>query len=152
MQIQFYNNFNNLKVVEYLAQYFISLSNKNYLKTCRKKMLTENLNKLFIRDLDGLINELNLYKNENNLWTVHGDITNSAGNLALHLVGNLQHFIGKELGGTNYVRTREREFSLKNVSRETIIKQIEDTKIIVNKTLKTLDTNKLQDQYPILAF
>ena len=115
-------------------------------------MLTENLNKLFTRDLDGLINELNLYKNENDLWTVYGDITNSAGNLALHLIGNLQHFIGKELGGTNYVRTREREFSLKNVSRETIIKQIEDTKIMVNKTLKTLDTNKLQDQYPILVF
>lgn len=115
-------------------------------------MLTENLNKLFTRDLDGLINELNLYKNENDLWTVYGDITNSAGNLALHLIGNLQHFIGKELGGTNYVRTREREFSLKNVSRETIIKQIEDTKIMVDKTLKTLDTNKLQDQYPILVF
>ena len=115
-------------------------------------MLTENLNKLFTRDLDGLVNELNLYKNENDLWTVYGDITNSAGNLALHLIGNLQHFIGKELGGTNYVRTREREFSLKNVSRETIIKQIEDTKIMVGKTLKTLDTNKLQDQYPILVF
>lgn len=115
-------------------------------------MLTENLNKLFTRDLDGLINELNLYKNENDLWTVYGDITNSAGNLALHLIGNLQHFIGKELGGTNYVRTREREFSLKNVSRATIIKQIEDTKIMVDKTLKTLDTNKLQDQYPILVF
>jgi hypothetical protein len=88
------------------------------------------LKKLFIRDLDGLINELKLYENENDMWKVEGDITNTAGNLCLHLVGNLQHFIGKELGKTDYVRVWEREFSLKNVSRQTLIKQVEEAKEI----------------------
>ncbi len=88
------------------------------------------MKKLFIRDLDGLINELKLYENENDMWKVEGDITNTAGNLCLHLVGNLQHFIGKELGKTDYVRVWEREFSLKNVSRQTLIKQVEEAKEI----------------------
>ena len=115
-------------------------------------MLTENLEKLFTRDLNKLIEELNLYKNENDLWIINGEISNSAGNLALHLVGNLQHFIGKELGGSDFIRNRELEFSLKNVSRETIISQIENTKEVINKTLKNLDLHQLEAQYPLLVF
>ena len=86
------------------------------------------------------------------MWKIKGEISNSAGNLSLHLVGNLQHFIGKELGGMNYKRLRELEFSVKNVSRETLISQIENTKEIINKTLDGLDEMQLQAQYPILVF
>src|SRR4051812_26911639 len=40
---------------------------------------------------------------------------NSFGNLVLHLSGNLNHFVGAQIGGTGYVRDREREFTEPNV-------------------------------------
>jgi uncharacterized damage-inducible protein DinB len=36
---------------------------------------------------------------------------NSVGNLVQHLVGNLNHFVGAQLGKTGYVRQREKEFT-----------------------------------------
>ncbi|MFQ3650876.1 MAG: DinB family protein [Gemmataceae bacterium] len=36
---------------------------------------------------------------------------NSVGHLVLHLTGNLNHFAGARLGGTGYIRDREREFT-----------------------------------------
>jgi uncharacterized damage-inducible protein DinB len=114
-------------------------------------MLKENLKKLFTKDMDRLVNELELYENESDIWKIKGEVTNCAGNLTLHLVGNLQHFIGKELGGTDFIRSRELEFSLKNVSRKTLINQIENTKEIIIKTLESLEENQLEAQYPLLV-
>ena len=48
---------------------------------------------------------------EKQLWTKPVDPGNSAGHLILHLTGNLNHFVGAQLGGTGYVRDREREFT-----------------------------------------
>ena len=70
-------------------------------------MLTEVLNLIFERDLKKLKLEIEQYHAENKIWIVDKQIPNSAGNLCLHLVGNLNTFIGKELGGTDYVRNRE---------------------------------------------
>ena len=75
-------------------------------------MLTETLIKLFKRDLGKLKEEVDSYQNEANLWIVTNDVSNSAGNLCLHLVGNLNHFIGAVLGDSGYVRQRDLEFSL----------------------------------------
>ena len=88
---------------------------------------------LFERDLNKLITEVELYKNEENLWIVENNITNSAGNLTLHLIGNLNTFIGKEIGKTAYIRDRDLEFSQKNVSRIELIQKINETKIIIKK-------------------
>ena len=85
-------------------------------------MLTKNLIKLFKRDLTKLKEEIQLYNKESNLWITDKLVSNSAGNLALHLVGNLNHFIGTALGNTGYVRQRDLEFSLKNISVEELIK------------------------------
>jgi hypothetical protein len=73
-------------------------------------MMIQPYLEFFLRDLDKLKEELSLYKNENDLWTVKGDIQNSAGTLTLHLVGNLKHFIGAQIGFTGYIRNRDREF------------------------------------------
>ena len=70
-------------------------------------MLTGVLNLIFERDLKKLKLEIEQYQAENKIWIVDKQIPNSAGNLCLHLVGNLNTFIGKELGGTDYVRNRE---------------------------------------------
>ena len=91
-------------------------------------MLTQTLNKLFKRDLNKLKEEIKLYSNESNLWLIDKDVLNSAGNLCLHLVGNLNHFIGAEIGKTNYIRQRDLEFSLKNVPRAELIQQVDDVR------------------------
>ena len=65
-------------------------------------MTRETLIKLFKRDLNKLIEEINSYSQESNLWKLDGLVTNTAGNLCLHLVGNLNHFIGAILGETGY--------------------------------------------------
>ncbi len=115
-------------------------------------MLLETLIKLFKRDLIKLKGEIDLYKNENNLWLVHKDITNSAGNLCLHLVGNLNAFIGAELGHTGYIRQRNLEFSLKDVPRVELLKKVDDTIIMVENVLKKLTIKDLSKYFPIDVF
>ncbi len=111
-------------------------------------MITDSLSKLYIRDLDRVISEINLYQSEGNLWKVAEGINNSAGNLALHLVGNLKTFIGKNLGGIDYVRDRPAEFALKNVPKMELIDGLETTKESVVRSLNSLTNNDLEKIYP----
>ena len=88
-------------------------------------MIIETLKILFARDLKRLRNEIELYNNEDNLWEIEKNITNSAGNLCLHLIGNLNTYIGIEIGETDYIRNRELEFSLKNIPKADLLKNID---------------------------
>nr|WP_294937369.1 DUF1572 family protein [uncultured Flavobacterium sp.] len=115
-------------------------------------MNADTLISLFERDLNKVIAEIELYKNEENIWRVEKNISNSAGNLTLHLIGNLNTFIGKEIGKTNYVRNRELEFSQKNVPRKELIENIIDTMKVVKDSLITVTNEELQKDYPILKF
>ena len=115
-------------------------------------MKIETLKILFNRDLNKLKQEIELYQNENNLWEIEKGISNSAGNLCLHLIGNLKSFIGSELGKTNYVRNRPLEFSLKHIPKTELIEKIEATILVLNKTLDTVTPEILKQEYPILVF
>ena len=115
-------------------------------------MLTETLIKLFNRDLNKLKTEIELYKNETNLWELDTNISNCAGNLCLHIVGNLNAFIGAGLGNTGYVRQRDLEFSLKNVPRTELLRQINDVIIVVESTLRTLTNEDIQKEYKRRVF
>ena len=97
-------------------------------------MITESLIEIFERDLNKLIIEINLYKEENSLWIIKEGISNSAGNLCLHIIGNLNHFIGAVLGNSGYVREREKEFSLKNIPRKELVSNIEKTIAVVKES------------------
>jgi len=114
-------------------------------------MITEVLNKIIQRDLQKLKSEIESYKDESNLWRIEKNISNSAGNLCLHLVGNLNTYIGATLGQTGYVRDRDAEFSLKNIPRKELIQKIEDTISVVSKVLPTLDDDTIQKEYPLLV-
>ena len=114
--------------------------------------MKEILLQLFQRDLEKLKTEITSYKDEKKMWEVSGDIKNSAGNLCLHLLGNLQHFIGATLGNSGYKRNRDAEFSIKNVPVEEIQKEIDETIVILKKTLGELDEKRLKDIYPINVF
>ena len=112
-------------------------------------MMIQNYQESFLRDLNKLREEISLYKNEADLWAVKGEIKNSAGTLALHLTGNLKHFIGTQLGNTGYVRQRDKEFSERNVSREKLISGIDEVIDTVKKVLPTLKDEDLEKEYPI---
>jgi hypothetical protein len=107
---------------------------------------------IFERDILKLKDELNAFETELNIWAVPPGISNSAGNLALHLMGNLNHFIGASLGNTGYVRTRDLEFSTKNVSRAQLLADIDQTIIVVKHTLSSLTTAQLEQQFPFELF
>lgn len=112
----------------------------------------ESLKKLLLRDLDALAKEIDLYPTEESLWMLTGDIKNTAGNLCLHLCGNLQHFIGRILGQSAYVRNRDAEFADKNIPKEKLLTEIEATKRAIADTLSKLDPSKLEAEYPIQVF
>jgi hypothetical protein len=111
-------------------------------------MLTDTLKILFSRDLVKLKQELESYKNEDNIWRIDRNILNSAGNLCLHLIGNLNTYIGAELGNTGYIRNRPEEFSLKNIPRQELISKIEHTIEMLNITLDSLTEDQLNSEYP----
>ena len=115
-------------------------------------MLKDTIIKLFKRDLNKLIEEIDLYKDESHLWKIEGSITNSAGNLCLHLVGNLNYFIGAILGDTGYVRQRELEFSLKDVPKAELINQVEETIVVVENALNKLTEADLKKDYKLQVF
>ncbi|CAN1554790.1 Protein of unknown function DUF1572 [Flavobacteriaceae bacterium] len=112
-------------------------------------MLTDSLQNLLERDLNKLKAEINAYQNEQNLWKVDRNISNSGGNLCLHLIGNLKTYIGFTLGNIHYVRDRPLEFSNANVPRAELIEAIEETQIILKKTLSGLTESQLLDDYPV---
>lgn len=115
-------------------------------------MLTKTLIKIFKRDLKKLKIKMASYKNENNLWLQEKDISNSAGNLCLHVVDNLNHFVGSVLGNSGYIRKRDLEFSLKNVSRIEMSKQIDATMVMVEDTLSELSNVDLEAPYSLIVF
>ncbi len=115
-------------------------------------MVIDVLSKLFARDLGKLKAEIELYPNESEIWKTDGEITNSAGNLTLHLIGNLKHFVGATLGSSGYVRDREKEFSETYVPRQELLTGIDETAADVTRTLASLSEEDLRKTYPIKVF
>ena len=115
-------------------------------------MVIETLQKIFKRDLEKLKQEIDSYRDENNLWVVDKSIANSAGNLCLHLVGNLNTYIGAEIDKAGYARDRDREFSQKNIPKDELVKMIEDTITVVANGLNKLKEEDLEKEYPLLVF
>jgi uncharacterized damage-inducible protein DinB len=111
-------------------------------------IILETLLNLFDRDLQRLEDEITLYQHEEALWKVQGEIKNSAGNLCLHLCGNLQHYIGAKLGKTAYVRNRDNEFAAKGLSKAELIAEVQKTKQVVREALETLKPSSLETEYP----
>ena len=108
--------------------------------------------KLYMRDLDRLNDEILAYPNEIDLWKIDANIKNSGGNLALHIIGNLNHFIGATLGKTAFVRERDNEFKNKNIPRQTITDAIFELKTTLKKALSSLIHEDLNENYPLEVF
>jgi uncharacterized damage-inducible protein DinB len=104
-----------------------------------------------LRDLDAIERQIVAYPEEAALWQKVPRIPNSAGNLVLHLTGNLQHLVGAVLGGSGYVRDREAEFGRREVPRAELLAALEATRQAVDTTLPRLTEAVLESEFPIVV-
>lgn len=114
--------------------------------------MIDSLIAIFERDLQRLHNQIEMYSSDDLLWSTVEGVTNSGGNLCLHLVGNLRTFIGGQLGNTGYVRDRHAEFNDKFVDRNKMLADVLDTKVMVTQTIQSLSATDLEAVYPIEVF
>jgi len=115
-------------------------------------MIIETLKTVFKRDLEKLKSEMELYRNENNLWRFEKGIANSGGNLCLHILGNLNAYIGVGLAGSDYKRQRDLEFSLKHIPTDELIQRINDTILVVESGLNNLTEDRMKGDFPIVIW
>ena len=115
-------------------------------------MLRKILVELYERDLSKLREEIGQYTNEADLWKTSDGISNPAGNLCLHLTGNLKHFFGAVLGNNGYVRDRDSEFVSKEISKSDMLADIDATRHVVMSTLAEMTEEDFEKPYPIEVF
>jgi DinB superfamily len=108
----------------------------------------DDLRKLLVRDLEGFQREIALFPDDAALWRVVPGITNSAGNLALHVAGNLQYFVGTCVGRGTYVRNRPAEFSTRGGSRGEVDSALRAAIDAVNGTLTSCSDATLNEAMP----
>lgn len=112
-------------------------------------MLHTILAKFYERDIRKLIEEVNLFKNEENLWKTHGSIKNASGNLVLHIIGGTNYLIGNLLAHTGYVRHRDQEFIRKGVPRKELVEQLEALIPMITGTLNAFQPGQMEEDFPI---
>jgi uncharacterized damage-inducible protein DinB len=113
-----------------------------------KSSINNSVKKILERDLNKVINEIQLFENDKKMWVISGSINNSAGNLALHIAGAVNHFIGNVLGNNDYVRTRDKEFSEKNLPKELVTRNLRQAIETVQKVLPLISEQDMQNEFP----
>jgi len=111
-------------------------------------MLSHELAALYARDLTRLVQELSAFPDTATLWQTRAGITNSAGNLALHLEGNLREFIGRLLGQIDYQRDRPREFSDSGIEKAELIARLTAVRDEIPPVIAGLTFEQLDADFP----
>ncbi len=114
--------------------------------------MKEALINLFHRDLLRVKSEIQAYKNKKAIWVVANEVNNSSGNLVLHLVGNLNTYIGAILGHTGYRRNRDKEFTDKDVTLDFLMTQLDETDHMIERVLSLMTEKNFQEKYPVKVF
>jgi uncharacterized damage-inducible protein DinB len=90
---------------------------------------------------------------EQQLWAKPVDPGNSVGHLILHLAGNLNHFVGAQLGGTGYVRDREREFTETDIpSKRAVLDRLAAAVANFRRVVSGLNAEQLAATHPTATF
>lgn len=110
--------------------------------------LARDLSLLLVRELEGVRREIELFSDDVSPWRTLPGVTNSAGNLALHVAGNLQHYVGAVLGGTGYVRNRDAEFGRRSGSRAEVVAELDAAIKTVRGVLPGLPADRIDAPYP----
>ena len=98
----------------------------------------KDIARVIARELDRVAEEISAYRDERNLWVTQGAQRNAPGTLALHLAGNLLHYIGAGLGDTGYVRDRPAEFNDRDVPRDELVRRLHEARDVAVKVLSGL--------------
>jgi hypothetical protein len=106
---------------------------------------------LFRRDLSRMQQQVEAFPNDEMLWRTEPGITNPAGNLVLHLEGNLREYVGRQLGGAAYSRNRPLEFSAKAASKAELVQRVAELKNLVPDVIAGLSPEAMQKDYPELV-
>lgn len=109
-------------------------------------MLVREVAAIFDRDLRALAREIEAYPDERDLWRRPPGVTNSAGTLALHLAGNVQHYLGAVFGGTGYRRDRAAEFS-EEVPRAELLQRVEAARAAVQSAATRVGETELTGDF-----
>ncbi len=109
---------------------------------------TADLSLLLTRELEGFRREVAAHADDEALWRAAPGVTNTVGNLALHVAGNLQHFVGALLGGTGFVRNREAEFATRSGTRDDVDRALVAAIDAVQKTLAHMTGAELEQPMP----
>jgi uncharacterized damage-inducible protein DinB len=104
---------------------------------------------IIVRDLRAVQREIEAYPSDAAVWVRPDTIPNSAGTLAIHLAGNLRHFIGATLGHTGYVRDRDAEFSRRDVPRTDILRELDATIADMDAVLPSLTDAQMDAPFPL---
>ena len=91
------------------SRLLISVGGKNEVKELSSTVAGGFVNAF--RDFTARVHGLSENLSEEQFWAKPYPYGNSFGHLTLHLIGNLNYFIGAQIAGTGYVRDREREFT-----------------------------------------
>jgi hypothetical protein len=110
--------------------------------------VTASLTALLVRELTTFEREIEMFPTNELVWTTVPGITNSAGNLTLHVCGNLQHYVGRVLGHTDYVRNREHEFGCRAGTRAALVQEIRTTAHMIERVLPHVSESSLSEDYP----
>lgn len=108
----------------------------------------ELIGAVLTRDLRAVKRELEAYPSEADVWRLTSSIPNSAGTLALHLAGNIRHFVGGVLGGTGYVRDRKAEFADRDVPRAELLRRLDAAIADVGSTMTKLTDAQMAATFP----
>src|SRR5262245_66565330 len=86
---------------------------------------------------------------EARFWRKPMEPGNSFGHLVLHLTGNLNHFAGARLGGTGYVRDREREFTETNApSKAVALARLDEAVATFRRVVESLPEERFVQPHP----
>ncbi len=110
--------------------------------------LSNDITTLLVRELEGFKRELDLFPDDETMWKTVPGVTNSAGNLALHVAGGLQYLVGSVLGETGYVRNRELEFSRQSGTRAELHAELDRAIAVVREVLARLPDRTLLAPFP----
>ena len=111
--------------------------------------MIEPVRSVMLRELRALDREIAAYPDDESVWKAPEGISNSAGNLALHMAGNLRHFIGGVLGGSGYVRDRDAEFKTTGLSRDELRAIVASTIDELSKAFDRITDEQLLREFPL---
>jgi len=108
-------------------------------------MRSDDAARMLARELAAVQREIALFPDDAMIWATAPGLPNSAGNLAWHLAGNTQHYIGAILGRSGYVRDRDAEFGRRSGTREELRAELDRAIAVVQQVLPTLTAEALAD-------